>query len=252
MIVHKSLFGAGRLGARRRSAPTTRLGACSYTCRARGAQALRCYKPPHGGKTTRGRAFVVGIGHPRRELSPGRWYRASHGAIYKVVARCTPMLCSRRRKEDAFLVPRAVTLAISDRHTTRGNEWRDWKMCSWSWNFEKFDPSELCFRSRRSAICDQRRNGDLSVLVFARTFGSTNTRASARAWTMSPPWERCCTELKSRRVGCSRWFYSTPIGAHTGIRVHAYGKTVWENKSCGRPKASLSLILIFTGRPVGP
>lgn len=106
MIVHKSLFGAGRLGARRRSAPTARLGACSYTCRARGAQALRCYKPPHGGKTTRGRAFVVGIGHPRRELSPGRWYRACRGAIYEVVARCTPTLCSRRRKVDAFLIPR--------------------------------------------------------------------------------------------------------------------------------------------------
>jgi len=84
MITHKSLFNVGRLGAHRRPSPTTRLGACSCTCRTRGAQALRCYKPPHGGKTTRGRAFVVGIGHPRRELSPGRRYRARRGAIYKV------------------------------------------------------------------------------------------------------------------------------------------------------------------------
>lgn len=59
------------LNWRRRSSSTTRLRACSdCTCRAQGAQALRCYEPPDGGKTTRGRAFVVGIGHPRRELSP--------------------------------------------------------------------------------------------------------------------------------------------------------------------------------------
>lgn len=106
MVVHKSLFGAGRLGARRRSAPTTRLGACSYTCRARGAQALRCYKPPHGGKTTRGRAFVVGIGHPRRELSPGRWYRAWSR---RDLRSCRAFYADEAEERDAFLVPRGLS-----------------------------------------------------------------------------------------------------------------------------------------------
>lgn len=30
----------------------------------------------------------------------------------------------------------------------------------------------------------------------------------------------------------------------TGERVHANGKTVWKNTSCGRQRAALSLILI--------
>lgn len=32
--------------------------------------------------------------------------------------------------------------------------------------------------------------------------------------------------------------------APTGERVHANGKTVWKNTSCGRQRAALSLILI--------
>jgi len=102
MITHKSLFNVGRLGAHRRPSPTTRLGACSCTCRTRGAQALRCYKPPHGGKTTRGRAFVVGIGHPRRELSPGRRYRARRGAIYKVARFVNRRARGGKKKEGVF------------------------------------------------------------------------------------------------------------------------------------------------------
>lgn len=96
----------------RRSSSTTRLGACTCTCRTRGAQALRCYEPPHGGKTARGRAFVVGIGHPRRELSPGRWSRARRGAIYEVVTR------SRASTSEVVLPLREHTRAKTTRDAT--------------------------------------------------------------------------------------------------------------------------------------
>lgn len=74
-ISHSSI-DVQRVATPRRLSSTKVGGACTRTCRARGAQALRCDEPPHGGKTARGRAFVVGIGHPRRELSPERRFRA--------------------------------------------------------------------------------------------------------------------------------------------------------------------------------
>ena len=132
MITHKSLFNVGRLGAHRRSSPTTWLGACSCTCRTRGAQALRCYKPPHGGKTTRGRAFVVGIGHPRRELSPGRRYRARRGAIYKVVARFASRRArgGKRKKKKERKKRNLLTSNNTDIRGMRETWPCDRKMCS--------------------------------------------------------------------------------------------------------------------------
>lgn len=151
MIAHKSLFSAR--DGRRRSSPTTRLGACSCTCRARGAQALRCYKPPHGGKTTRGRAFVVGIGHPRRELSPGRRYRARRGATYEVVALVTV------REEGRFFTWSARPRGPQ---RIRGAEKRDRaaEKCAVDFGTRDVNLRNFVPADRASAICGQRGNRD--------------------------------------------------------------------------------------------
>lgn len=107
------------LAPRRSSAIVVDSAACSCTCQARDAQALRCYEPPYGGKTSRGRAFVVRIGHPRRELSPGRRSRACRGATYKVVARV-----SEETREGGFLphspfLLSAKRVLCAEEYTTR-------------------------------------------------------------------------------------------------------------------------------------
>lgn len=239
MIVHKSLFIVGRLGARRRSSPTTRLGACSCTCPARGAQALRCYKPPHGGKTTRGRAFVVGIGHPRRELSPGRRYRACRGATYEVVARYTST-CSKGEESEAFFTS----------HPRTSRQIYDAEKCAVDLGIRQVNLRNLV--GERVGKCNlrpARKWGLIQAGVY--TYFRIDSRAHARARTMSSLGERRRMDLKSRRVECRNWFYIHLDRAHRQTRAREWKNCLGKQKLRAIESVTVSNFN-FAGRPAGP